>query len=240
MLRRSPGRFRASFQRAGTGGEHNHLMSVQVCPGCQGRNAPQAATCEWCGRPFDGRARGSWLRWWHLATVLLFGFVVVATGALVYLNASRLPAFPSLADIRGKPTASPGAQAEPTMLPTRAATPGLTLATPKPAGSPATTPTPIPQASPAATSGEAEPPARYVRIANTTGIGVFLREEPGQQSQRLQPAVAEGAILRLVGPEQTVQAQIWRLCEHEGRGVQGWVLAQYLQPVEVTPTPTPG
>ena len=47
------------------------------------------------------------------------------------------------------------------------------------------------------------------------------------------PAIAEGAILRLVGPEQTVQAQIWRLCEHEGRGVQGWVLAQYLQPVEV-------
>jgi hypothetical protein len=118
------------------------------------------------------------------------------------------------------------------MLPTRAATPGLTLATPKPAGSPAATSTPIPQPSPT------EQPARYVRIANTTGIGVFLREEPGQQSQRIQPAVAEGAILRLVGPEQTVQAQIWRLCEHEGRGVQGWVLAQYLQPVEVTPTPT--
>jgi len=75
-------------------------------------------------------------------------------------------------------------------------------------------------------------------VANTNGLGVFLREEPGSQSQRLQPAVNEGALLKLVGPEQTVQAQIWRLCEHDGRAVQGWVPAQYLQPVEAVPTPT--
>ena len=211
-------------------------MSVQVCPGCQGRNAPQAATCEWCGRPFDGRARGSSFRWWHLATVLLFGFVIVATGALLYLNASRLPAIPSLADFRSKPAASPASLVEPTMLPTRAATPGLTLATPKPAASPLATATPIPEPSPPPTSGQTSAPDRYVRVVNTTGLGVFLREEPGPQGQRITPAVAEGAVLRLLGPEQTVQAQIWRLCEHEGRGIQGWVLAQYLQAVETTPT----
>jgi hypothetical protein len=155
--------------------------------------------------------------------------VVVATGLLLYLNASRLP---SLSEFRPKPAASPPALVEPTLLPTRAATPGLTLATPKPASSPVATTTPIPQPSPTS------PPDRYVRVVNTTGLGVFLREEPGPQGQRILPAVAEGAILRLVGPEQTVQAQIWRLCEHEGRGVQGWVLAQYLQPVETAPTPT--
>jgi hypothetical protein len=75
-------------------------------------------------------------------------------------------------------------------------------------------------------------------VANTSGLGVFLREEPGAQGQRLQPAIGEGTLLRLVGPEQTVQAQLWRLCEHEGRGVQGWVSSQYLQVVEITPTPT--
>lgn len=160
---------------------------------------------------------------------MLFGCVVVATGALVYLNSSRLP---SLSDFGPKPIASPAAQIASTALPTRAATPGLTLATPKPATSPTPAATRIPEPSPTSV------PARYARVANTTGIGVFLREEPGQQSQRIVPAVAEGALLRLVGPEQTVQAQIWRLCEHEGRGVQGWVLAQYLQPVETTPTPT--
>ena len=43
----------------------------------------------------------------------------------------------------------------------------------------------------------------------------------------------------MVARKQTVQAQIWRLCEDEGRnGVQGWVSAQYLQPVDTTPTPT--
>jgi hypothetical protein len=205
-------------------------MSVQVCPGCQGRNSPQAETCEWCGRLFDGRARGFSFRWWHLATVLLFGFVVIATGTLAYLTSNRLP---SISDFRPKPAASPAALVEATALPTRAATPGLTLATPKPVASPAATATPVPEPSPTSA------PARYSRIVNTTGLGVFLREEPGAQSQRIMPAVAEGALLRLVGPEQTVQAQIWRLCEHEGRGVQGWVSSQYLQAVETTPTPTP-
>jgi hypothetical protein len=75
-------------------------------------------------------------------------------------------------------------------------------------------------------------------VVNTNGLGVFLREEPGPQSQRIVPAVREGALLRLVGPDQTVQAQVWRLCEDEGRnGVQGWVPAQYLQSVDIVPTP---
>jgi hypothetical protein len=191
--------------------------------------------CEWCGRLFDGRARGFSVRWWYLATILLFGFVVIATGTLVYLNSARLP---SLADFRPNPAASPVARVEPTLLPTRAATPGLTLAAPKPSASPVAAPTSAPAASPPPSSGQAAAPARYVRIVNTTGLGVFLREEPGSQSQRIVPAVAEGALLKLVGPEQTVQAQIWRLCEHEGRGIQGWVSAQYLQAVETTPTPT--
>jgi hypothetical protein len=204
-------------------------MSVQVCPGCQGRNLPQAETCEWCGRPFDGRAGGFSLRWWHVATAMLFGFVVIATVSLVFLSANRLP---TVADFRPKP-ASPTPVVAATLLPTRASTPGLTLATPKPAGSPAATATPVAPPSPTAA------PARFVRVANTNGLGVFLREEPGPQSQRIVPAVREGALLRLVGPEQTVQAQIWRLCEDEGRnGVQGWVPAQYLQAVETTPTPT--
>src|SRR5687768_2461269 len=141
MLRRSPvasGRRQARRH----GRQPQPVMSVQVCPGCQGRNAPEAASCEWCGRLFDGRRRGFSLHRWHVATVLLFGFVVVATGALLYLNSSRLP---SLSDFRPKPIASPLTQVEPTTLPTRAATPGLTLATPKPAGSPIASATPIPE-----------------------------------------------------------------------------------------------
>jgi hypothetical protein len=161
---------------------------------------------------------------------MLFGFVVIATVSLVFLTSSRLP---SVADLRPRPAASPTARVDATALPTRAATPGLTLATPKPSGSPAAAPTSEPEPSPTSA------PARFVRVSNTNGLGVFLREEPGPQSQRIVPAVREGALLRLVGPEQTVQAQIWRLCEDEGRnGAQGWVPAQYLLSVETTPTPT--
>jgi hypothetical protein len=206
-------------------------MSVQICPGCNGRNASQAERCEWCDRPFRGRARGFTLRWWHLATVLLFGFVVLATGTLVLLSTSRI----TIPDLRPRavPVASPVPVAEVTALPTRAATSGVVLATPvsaAPSPEPRT-PTPVP---PTATPQ----PARYVRIANTQGLGVFLRQEPGPQGERIQPAIAEGAVLRLVGPEQTVQAQVWRLCEHEGRHIQGWVAAQYLQSIDITPTPT--
>ena len=163
---------------------------------------------------------------------MLFGFVVIALVTLVYLNTSRLP---SVSGLSSRPAAapSPTVRVEATALPTRAATPGLTLATPKPAGSPAPPPTQAPEPT------ETPAPARFVRVINTNGLGVFLREEAGPQGQRIVPAVREGALLRLVGPEQTVQAQRWQLCEDEGRnGVQGWVPAQYLQPVDLTPTPS--
>src|SRR2546423_238404 len=202
-------------------------MSSQVCPGCQGRNAPRAAICEWCGRPFDGRTRGFALRWWHLASGLLFTLVVAATLALAFLNTSRF-------DIRPRPVASPAPVADVTALPTRAATAGLILPTPI-----TQPPTATPRvATPAPESSATPAPARYVTAFNTGGLGVFLREEPGGQSARIQPALGEGTVLRAVGPEQTVQAQVWRLCEHEGRHVQGWVPAQYLQDVQTTPTPT--
>jgi hypothetical protein len=147
---------------------------------------------------------------------------------MVFLSTVQLPSF---SDLRSRPSASPAPVAQATTLPTRAATPGLTLATPKPAGPPVVVATPAPSPSPT------EEPPKYVRVANTNGLGVFLREEPGSQSQRITPAIAEGALLRLVGPEQTVQAQIWRLCEHEGRSIQGWVPAQYVQAVDTVPTP---
>jgi hypothetical protein len=162
---------------------------------------------------------------------MLFGFVVIALVTLLYLNTARLP---SMSDLRPRPAAapSPTARVDATALPTRAATPGLTLATPKPAGSPEPPPTSAPEPT------ETPQPARFVRVFNTNGLGVFLREEAGAQGQRIVPAVREGALLKLVGPEQTVQAQRWQLCEDEGRnGVQGWVPSQYLQAVDVTPTP---
>ena len=74
------------------------------------------------------------------------------------------------------------------------------------------------QLAPAAEPSATPVPADYVRVVNTNGLGVFLRErarpaEPAHRASRGGRAPSCG----LVGPEQTVQAQVWRLCEQEGR-----------------------
>jgi hypothetical protein len=205
-------------------------MSVQICPGCRGRNLPDAAACDWCGRPFREGHGSFTVRWWHIATIALLGMVVAALTGLALLNAAR----PDVRPQAQAPVAPPAAAPSPA-LPTRAATVVVATApTPIPATTPSGSPAPAPQAA----ASPPPAPARYVRVANTGGLGVYLRQEPGPQGERIQPALAEGAILRLVGDEETVQAQVWRLCEHEGRNIQGWVPAQYLQATETTPTPT--
>lgn len=199
---------------------------VQVCPGCGGRNLPQADTCDWCARSFSGRQRSWNLRWWQLASSLLFGSVVVAVIALSVLNASRPDSRP---ESRSPPEATP------TPGPTSMMVEGTAVvtATLRPASTSAPTATLIVAAAPPT---ETPTPARYVRVFNTAGIGVNLRRDPGPQGQPI-IAVPETTILRLVGPEETVQARVWRLCEHQARGVQGWVPAEYLQPTDQVPTP---
>src|SRR5678816_455954 len=122
MLRRSSTAFGCASQASASGVLRRvfPFMSVQICPGCNGRNASQADICEWCGRPFDGRARGFTLRWWHLAVGLLFGVVVAATAALAFLNGSRI-------DLRPRPAPSPTPVVDVAPLPTRAATAGQIL-----------------------------------------------------------------------------------------------------------------
>jgi hypothetical protein len=198
-------------------------MNVQVCPGCGGRNAPRAESCDWCGRSFSGRQRSFGIRWWPLVGSVLFALVVAGVVALAVLNATR-------PDARARPTPPSAAAEGPTARPTDAGPPAAPPPrTPTPATRP---PTPTAPAPPTATP----PPPRYARVVNTGGIGVNLRRDPGPQGQPV-TAVPDNALLRLVGPEETVQARLWRLCEHEARGVQGWVPAEYLQPTDQVPTP---
>lgn len=204
-------------------------MSVQVCPGCGGRNTPQAESCDWCGRSFSERQRSFSVRWWQLAGALVIASIVAAVVGLAFLNASRPDTRARAGSLDGAPTQqpvqAPAATARPTDAADIASTRTTTAVTPtvgrRTAPSP-TPPTPV--------------PTRYVRVANTGGIGVNLRKDPGPQGQPI-IAVADNTLLRLVGPEETVQARLWRLCEHEARGAQGWVPAEYLQPSDQVPTP---
>ena len=201
-------------------------MDEHICQGCGARNAAEAEVCDWCGRSFVQRRRSLSVRWWQLFGSILFGLVVAAVVGLAILNASRPEPRPRQAasgpvatDTPAEAARQPGSDATPATDPIR--TPTSRPASPTPAPAPTATP----------------PPPRYARVANTGGLGVTMRRDPGPQGQSV-GAVSENALLKLVGPEETVQARLWRLCEYEGRGIQGWVPAEYLQQTDQLPTPS--
>ena len=102
-------------------------------------------------------------------------------------------------------------QATPTGLP-QLGTPLLRAESP--------TPSPAPEPGP--------PPEEYVRVANTAGQGLTLRREPSVSAARL-AARAENTILRVVGPDETVDGRVWRQVE-DSQGVRGWAPAEFLEP----------
>lgn len=126
------------------------------------------------------------------------------------------------------PTQTPSATATdtPTATPTQTPTPTETLtptqtATPSPTSTEALTPTPIPAV-----------------IANTGGLGAFLRDAPGGA---VITALAEGTPVEILHRSQTVNDLEWiEVRDAEGR--VGWVAALYLEPQIApagTPSPTP-
>jgi hypothetical protein len=95
-------------------------------------------------------------------------------------------------------------------------------------------PTPAPPTAPPPSPTPAGPPPEYVAVANTDGTGVYLRADPRPDGRRI-IAVPEKTLLRLVGPDSTVNGQVWRNVQTtKGVPQTGWVLAQYL-----TPAPSP-
>jgi hypothetical protein len=92
-----------------------------------------------------------------------------------------------------------------------------------------------PTAPPPATSPP-EPTAEaveWVRVANTAGQGVILRREPSVSAARV-AARAENTLLRIIGPDQTVDGRVWRQVE-DSQGNRGWSPAEFL-----VPAPPPG
>ncbi len=69
-------------------------------------------------------------------------------------------------------------------------------------------------------------PVEYVRVANTGGQGVILRREPSVTAARV-VARAENALLRITGPDATVDGRVWRQVE-DSQGNRGWTPAEFL------------
>jgi hypothetical protein len=75
---------------------------------------------------------------------------------------------------------------------------------------------------------------QLARIANTNGLGVTVRLEPGPQATRA-GVLREGTRVILTGNDQTVAARPWREIETEDHNLKGWVLGDFLQLVQTAP-----
>lgn len=90
-------------------------------------------------------------------------------------------------------------------------------------------------ATPTEVAVEAEPtpsptPAQQkVRVANTGGLGAFIKKDPKPGASGL-VAMAEGAVLTIVGPDFKGDDGVWRNVQDD-KGNIGWIFSEYLVPV---------
>ena len=200
--------------------------SIAICAGCGGKNPSGSSECDWCGRPFISKAGRLRLTIWQVLSSLLLLVLIGAVAALAYLNAGR--ALPIRTTAAGTSTALP------TVVPTPVVTPRVTAVTPTVAPVAASAPTAIPTAPPPPTPEPSPTPQpRAARIANTSGLGVSVRLQPGPQAQRA-GVLREGTRVLLTGNDQTVAARPWREIETEDHNLKGWVQGDFLQ---LLPTP---
>jgi hypothetical protein len=196
---------------------------ITVCPGCGGKNPAGSTECDWCGRPFLSKGGRLRLTLWQVLSSLLLLALVGAVALLAVLNAGR-----ALPPARVAPgTTTPGATASPTV----AVTPRVTTAS-APTPTPqlvASAPTPPTAAQPPTPEPSPTPQLQLARIANTSGLGVSVRLQPGPQSPRA-GVLREGTRVLLTGNDTTVAARPWREIETEDHNLKGWVLGDFIQP----------
>jgi hypothetical protein len=199
---------------------------IAVCAGCGGKNPAGSTECDWCGRPF--LSKGGRLRltiWQVLSSLLLLG-LIGAVAALAFLNAGRaLPQRVAATSTAVVPTSVPTPAVTPRVTAANAVTPTvvpLAVVEPTPPPTPADSPTP--EATPT-------PQLQLARIANTSGLGVTVRQQPGPQAPRA-GVLREGTRVLLTGNDQTVAARPWREVETEDHNLRGWVQGDFVQPTQ--------
>jgi len=202
------------------------------------------------GRKFQEQSPGRQI------AILALPVVVVALlvlGALVVWTAAQTLVGPAptvvvQAPPGGQATAKPGGGTSPAgaaaspnpAAPSGPAEPGTS---PAPAGLPTVlvpsrppaSPTPIP--SPTPSPEPTVPPARSARIINTEGQGANMRRTPSVSAQRVK-VVPEGTIVELLGPDTRGDGYTWRNVR-DADGASGYVIADYLQPIQTPAGATP-
>jgi hypothetical protein len=109
--------------------------------------------------------------------------------------------------------------------------PTVVVPTPVPTSEPTMTPTPEP------TNTPTPEPARSARVVNTEGQGANMRRAPSVSAQRIK-LLLEGTVVELVGDERRGDGYTWRNVR-DVEGNNGFVIADYLQPIQGPPGATP-
>ena len=174
-----------------------------------------------------------------LATPVVVAMLLVLGGLVVWSVAAPLVTSRPTPVAQRPPTAAlpSGATAVappavPTADPTAVAPQPTVVVPPTPTPVPATA-TPVPQP----TSTPTPEPARSARVVNTDGQGANMRRAPSVSAQRVK-LVAEGTVVELVGGEQRGDGYAWRNVR-DADGSAGYVIADYLQPIQAPPGATP-
>lgn len=93
------------------------------------------------------------------------------------------------------------------------------------------TPTSISPDSPPAVAATPAPAVSVLRVANTGGEGVLMREQSSRSGKPI-ATLPEGAQVEEAGPEQVADGITWRQVKEKG-GKVGWVSTQYLATEQV-------
>ncbi len=99
---------------------------------------------------------------------------------------------------------------------------------------PAATAQADPTATPSPTSSPTPQPSPQIfTVGNTDGQGAYLRRTPLGDRIKAWP---DGTVMTAIGGDQIVDGNTWRNVR-DPEGSEGWMLADYLVPQELTPVP---
>lgn len=175
-----------------------------------------------------------------LAIPVVVTMFLVLGGLIVWSVAAPLVTPQPTAVAQQKPTAVPPTR-QPAIVPATVSTPTVLAQLPTvvvPSREPTATPAP-PTATPVPepTRTPTPPPARSARVVNTEGQGANMRRAPSVSAQRVK-LVVEGTVVELIGGEQRGDGYTWRNIR-DVDGSTGYVIAEYLQPIQAPPGATP-
>jgi SH3-like domain-containing protein len=170
-----------------------------------------------------------------LATPVVAAMLLVLGGLIVWTVAAPTVAPRPTAGVQASLTAVPPTNVVAVIATASSSTVAQLPTVLVPSHEPALTPTVVPTPEPTPTP--TPEPARSARIVNTEGQGANMRRAPSVSAQRVR-LIVEGTVVELIGGEQQGDGYTWRNVR-DVDGSAGYVIADYLQPIQGPPGATP-